>query len=368
MASHIFLAGLAAEGAVVRAILGDHMAQPARVAGVTLVQATAGPWPVAVRQGGATAAGVVVQASAHQRDRLDFALRALAMTPHDLPDGDGITYLGQGSGPMLGTDAAVLAVVLAYLEDVLPRLGTLDPHDLARRLGPALVRAASRVRARAPRPPAALRRTMAADDLHQQAWRQPYAQFFAVEEYDLSWRRFDGTLSQTATRAAFISGDAVTVLPYDPQRDRVLVVEQFRAGPLARGDAQCWQIEAIAGRVDPFETPEDAARREAAEEAGLTLTDLMPVANYYPSPAAKSEFLYSYVALTDLPDGCAGVFGVADEVEDIRGHLISFDRLMDLVVSGEIENAPLILTAFWLQRERARLRQGRSGPALSGWA
>jgi nudix-type nucleoside diphosphatase (YffH/AdpP family) len=358
MASHIFLAGLAAEGAVLRAVLGEMAAQPAHIAGLTLVEATAGPWPVAVRQTGAAAAGVVVQLSPDQRNRLDFALRALAMTPDDLPDDGGVTYLGQGCEPMFGTDAAVLAVVLAFLEDILPLQGMGQPPNPARRLGPALVRAASRVRARAPAP-SALRHNMAVGDLHQQAWRQPYAQFFAVEEYDLSWRRFDGSFSQTATRAAFISGDAVTVLPYDPQRDRVLVIEQFRAGPLARGDAQCWQIEAIAGRVDPFETPEDAARREAVEEAGLILTDLLPVGTYYPSPGAKSEFLYSYLALTDLPDGCAGVFGVADEVEDIRGHLISFDRLMDLVTSGEIATAPLILTALWLQRERARLMQGR---------
>jgi nudix-type nucleoside diphosphatase (YffH/AdpP family) len=153
-----------------------------------------------------------------------------------------------------------------------------------------------------------------------------------------------------------VSGDAVTVLPYDPKRDLVLVVEQIRAGPFARGDRQSWQIEAIAGRVDPFETPEQAARREAVEEAGLTLTEVIPVAQYYPSPGAKTEFLYSYVALTHLPDGCAGVFGLAEEAEDIRGHLISFDRLMALVASGEIANAPLILTALWLQRERARLR------------
>ena len=139
-------------------------------------------------------------------------------------------------------------------------------------------------------------------------------------------------------------------------RDLVLVVEQFRAGPLARGDVQCWQIEAVAGRVDPGETPPEAARREAVEEAGLDLRDLIEVARYYPSPGAVSEYLYSYVALVDLPDGVAGVFGMEEEAEDIRTHLIAFDRLMDLVVSGEIENAPLILTALWLQRERPRLR------------
>ena len=220
-----------------------------------------------------------------------------------------------------------------------------------------LVRAALRLRAEAPAP-TTLRHHAGPDDVTIADRRLPYAQFFAVEEFDVAWRRFDGTLNRPAPRTAFIGGDAVTVLPYDPIRDRVLVIEQFRAGPYGRGDGQAWSIEAIAGRIDPGETPEQAGRREAMEEAGLILTDLLPVAGYYPSPGAVSEYLYSYVALTDLPDGSSGVFGLADEAEDIRGHLVSFDRLMALVASGEINNAPLILTALWLQRERSTLRKG----------
>jgi hypothetical protein len=92
------------------------------------------------------------------------------------------------------------------------------------------------------------------------------------------------------------------------------------------------------------------------EEAGLTLGDLIEVAGYYPTTGAVTEFIYSYVALTDLPDGSAGVFGLDAEAEDIRGHLIDFDTLMTLVATGEVTNAPLILTALWLQRERPRLR------------
>ena len=75
-----------------------------------------------------------------------------------------------------------------------------------------------------------------------------------------------------------------------------------------------------------------------------------------PSPGICAEFLYSYVALCDLPDGAAGVFGVEGEAEDIRGHLIGFDDLMGLVTSGEASNAPLLLSALWLQRERPGLR------------
>lgn len=188
------------------------------------------------------------------------------------------------------------------------------------------------------------------------ARRVAHAGFFALEVLELSHRRFDGGMSATVTREILVSGDAVTVLPYDPGRDRVLLVEQFRSGPYGRGDPRPWQLEAIAGRIDKGETPEDCARREAVEEAGLVLGPLEPVAAYYPTPAAMTEFIYSFVAICDLPDGVAGTFGLAGEAEDIRGHLVPFDALMTALASGEVTNAPLILTALWLQRERGRLR------------
>lgn len=360
MAIPIFVAGLAAEPTLLAAILGETAGQAARAEGLGLVPAGQGPWPVAVLQEGAVSAGLLLTLAEGARARLDFVLSALGLHLVPLRHQAWLTYVGTGgSGPAPANapdlTPAVLQVFLALVPEILALEGQIGPERLAARLYPMLVRAASRLRAAAPAP-TALRHPTGPQDIETRAARLPYAHFFAIEEHDVSWRRFDGTPSETVTRAAFISGDAVTVLPYDPVRDRVLVVEQFRAGPLARGDRQCWQIEAIAGRVDPFETPETAARREAVEEAGLTLTDLIPVAQYYPSPGAVSEYLYSYLALTDLPDDSAGVFGVASEAEDIRGHLISFDQLMALVTSGEIANAPLILTALWLQRQRPRLR------------
>ncbi len=155
----------------------------------------------------------------------------------------------------------------------------------------------------------------------------------------------------------------MTVLPYDPSRDRVLVVEQVRTGPLARGAANPWQIEAVAGRIDAGETPPEAALRECAEEAGLVPWRLEKVAEYYPTPGAFTEFLYSYVGLCDLPDGVAGIHGVADEAEDIRGHLVPLDDMLARLDAGEIDNAPLILTLHWLARHHRRLRSGFAGQA-----
>jgi nudix-type nucleoside diphosphatase (YffH/AdpP family) len=191
-----------------------------------------------------------------------------------------------------------------------------------------------------------------------QAIRHPYAAYFAIEEHQLSFRRFDGSMSAVLDRAVFVSGDAAIVLPYDPVRDRVMVIEQFRAGPHVRGDANPWLIEAIAGRIDGGETPEEAARREAVEEAGLELQAIHAGPSYYPSPAAKAEYLYSFIGIADLPDAAAGLGGLEAEAEDIRSHVISFDHLMALVASGEVDNAPLLILAYWLQSKRAELRAG----------
>lgn len=190
--------------------------------------------------------------------------------------------------------------------------------------------------------------------LHQA--RRPYAAYFALDEYDLQHERFDGSLSDTVKRAVFLAPDAALVLPYDPQRDRVLLVEQVRMGPLARGDRSLWQLEPIAGRLDPGEDPQAAARREALEEAGLTLGHLEAVAETYCSPGNSSEFYYIYVGVTDLPDHSAGLGGLAAEDEDIRSHLLDFDVLMDMCDAQTVANAPLVMAAYWLAHHRDRLR------------
>lgn len=219
------------------------------------------------------------------------------------------------------------------------------------------VRAASRLRARADTGPCDLRRQAGPGDVAVTTLDEPYARFFAVEEVGLRLRRFAGGVNAPIQRAGFVIGDAVTVLPYDPARDRVLLVEQFRTGPHLRGDPQPWSLEPVAGRIDPYETPQDAARREAVEEAGIALDRLVPVAEYYPSPGAVTEYLYSYVGLADLPVAGDWLAGVEAEGEDIRAHVIGFDRLMALVASGEVRNAPLLISALWLSQARDGLRR-----------
>lgn len=236
--------------------------------------------------------------------------------------------------------------------------GRVPPGEAWKRYHAILVSAAAAERAAQPAP-ARLRHRAQPGDVDLIARAEPYAAFFSVEEYDLRHRRFAGGMSAPMRRAVFVSGDAATVLPYDPVRDRVMLIEQFRAGPFGRGDPQPWMLEPIAGRIDPGETPEQAIHREAQEEAGLTLQALEKVGEYYPSPGMLAEYLYSYVGLADLPDAGPRLGGLASEQEDIRTHLMPFAQMMALIGAGELQVGPLLLSAWWLAANRERLRAGR---------
>ncbi|QYK41133.1 MAG: NUDIX domain-containing protein [Paracoccaceae bacterium] len=357
---------------LLRVVIGrEPDAVPAQLSGHAVRWAEGRDFPMIVETSGAEAPGLLVRGlTAEDRARLDFYeggfgyhTRVLSVTCATGSEAAQVYWpdpgLWQPGAPWRLTDWAAIwgDAVAASAGDVMALYGRKPAAAVAARRWPMLVRGASRVRAAAPLP-ATLRRSPGAADVEVADRREAYANFFSVEEYDLRFRRFDGGHSATVTRAAFVSGDAVTVLPWDPLRDRVLLVEQFRAGPYVRGDANPWSLEAIAGRVDPDESPEQAARREAVEESGLRLADLWPVAAYYPSPGAKTEYIYSFVAPCDLPDGAAGIGGVEGEAEDIRSHLVPFDRLLEMIGTGEVGNAPLILTAWWLAAERARRGTG----------
>lgn len=346
--------------------------QPARLSDHAVHWAEGESFPVIAPRPGAVAEGLFVpDITAEEAARLDFYEGGFGYAVHPvdvLHDGvrtPALVYMPEpgmwrpGAPWRLAEWAAHWgAVVVEAARDVMAEHGRRPSEAVLARYPMMLTRAGARLRARHDPGPARVRRSPAPGDVAARDTTTPHAGFFAVEAAALAFRRFDGTLGAPVPREAFVMGDAVTVLPYDPVRDRVLVVEQFRAGAWARGDANPWSLEPVAGRIDGAETPEDAARREAREEAGLDLRDLRFVARYYPSPAAVTEYLYSYVALADLPDGAAGLGGLEAEAEDIRAHVLGFDALMALVASGEVQNGPLLLTALWLSRHRDGLRSG----------
>lgn len=181
-----------------------------------------------------------------------------------------------------------------------------------------------------------------------------YQGYYRVDRYELRHRLFAGGIGAPIDREVLERGDAVAVLPYDPVRDEVVMIEQFRIGGYVNGDAP-WMLEVPAGAVDDGEDAEAAARREALEEAGLNLSQLWPVLRYYSSPGTLSERIIVFCAPVDAA-GAGGVHGLDDENEDIRVVVLPFADAMAAMSDGQIVASPAVIALQWLALNRDRLR------------
>ncbi|WOI55085.1 NUDIX domain-containing protein [Palleronia sp. LCG004] len=322
---------------------------------------------ILIAQAGATVSGLMLYPNAKQAARLAYYATGCGGSPEtcDVRIGteqreatlfriSGTTGVGPWDFGEWSTRYG--KVTRRAADEAMAYLGEIDGTTLRARMPTILMRAAARLRGETHDAPVTLRSATHRDRVEVIAETRPYVDYFAVEEVIVSHPRFDGGKSERLKRAGFVMGDAVTVLPYDPVRETVMLIEQFRAAPFLRGDPRPWVLEPIAGRIDPGETPEEAARREAIEEAGLELRALHLIGGNYPSPGAVTEYLFCHIGIADLPDEAEGLGGLDAEGEDIRAHVIPFDRLMELVETGEIDTGPTMLSALWLERERARGR------------
>jgi ADP-ribose pyrophosphatase len=343
---------------------GEPVLRPARLAGYKLRRDPAGVAVALAARPGEETGGGLVSVSGDALARITFAMAAFGA--HLLPvevmaGGETIpaaacVFAGavpEGEGAPTGEDRARLAEALV---EIAGHFGRRAPDEMPALLHGIGVRALARARGRRQAVPVVLGTPLRDGDLEPVEREFAYARYFGVEEHLLRHRRFDGTMSAVVARGTFTSGDAVTVLPYDPRADKVLLVEQFRAGPYARRDPRPWSLETIAGRCDRAEPPEETARREAREEAGLALGRVEQIAAYYPSPGTMAEFITAFVGEADL-SAAGGVHGLAEEHEDIRAIVVPRAEAMAAVAAGEINNAPLLLSLYWLDANAARLRR-----------
>lgn len=322
-----------------------------------------GPFPMIEQSTGARAEGVLVTGlGAQEIARLDFYEGGFNYDLQDVTLGDGQlaqvyvpqTGLWTPDGPWSLSEwqDAYGALSRFAADEVMQYYGNRDRDEVARIFPRIRARAAARVNALSSQHGSGTFRGQV--EVTQR--RIAYSHYYALEEIHLRHEKFSGDMSGTMERAVFVGNDAAILLPYDPVRDCVMLVEQIRMGPLVRGDSTLWQLEPIAGGIDPGETPEDAARREAQEEAGLTLIALEKIAEVYASPGNATEFFYVFLGLADLPDTVTGIGGLDSEHEDIRSHIMPFDSFIEMVDTFGATNAPLVMAANWLARHRDRLR------------
>jgi ADP-ribose pyrophosphatase len=165
-----------------------------------------------------------------------------------------------------------------------------------------------------------------------------YGGFFKLYRFELRHDLFDGGESPVLTRELLDRYHAAAVLPYDPVRDELVLIEQFRS------------------LIEPGETAEQLVHREAMEEAGCIISDVIPVHHYYSSPGSSNEKIQIYFARTET-EGLGGVHGIDEEGEDIRVHVVSSDTALEWLDQGRIDSALPIIALQWFRLNRDRIRK-----------
>ncbi|OCH18519.1 ADP-ribose diphosphatase [Aliivibrio sp. 1S165] len=191
------------------------------------------------------------------------------------------------------------------------------------------------------------------DDVDILSKQSLYNGFFNMTKITFRHKLFNGGWSEYIDRELFERGHAVALLPYDPITDKVILIEQVRVGALESDNP--WQYEIVAGMIDKDQTSEQVAIREADEEAGIKVSNLEKISNFYPSSGGCTEQLDVFIGCTDASKA-TGIHGLDDENEDIRVHVFTREEAYALVTSGIIENAASIIALQWLELNISRLR------------
>ena len=179
--------------------------------------------------------------------------------------------------------------------------------------------------------------------------------YFRVDRFRVRHERFEGGWSNVFAREIMDRGArVVAVLLFDPQHDKIVMIEQFRAAAMAKDDNP-WMLELVAGVVDPGEAPEATARREAKEEAGCEVSELQKLFSYYTTPGIASEQLTLYIGRTTAPED-GSVFGLPEENENIRVHVMDAAKAISFLYAGKLRDASSIIAMQWFALQHTGLR------------
>ncbi|MDW5500198.1 ADP-ribose diphosphatase [Pseudomonas lundensis] len=182
-----------------------------------------------------------------------------------------------------------------------------------------------------------------------------YRGFFSLNLYRFRHRLFNGEMSPEIKREIFERGHAAVLLPYDPVRDEVVLIEQLRIAAVDTSSSP-WLLEMVAGMIETGESVEDVCRREALEEAGVKVGRCKPVLSYLASPGGTSERLSIMVGEVDATTA-EGIHGLEEEHEDIRVHVVSREQAYRWVEEGAIDNAASVIALQWLALHHESLRK-----------
>jgi GDP-mannose pyrophosphatase NudK len=172
--------------------------------------------------------------------------------------------------------------------------------------------------------------------------------FGLVQRHEFELRRRDGSW-QKQLRETYDRGDGAAVLLCDKAAGEVVLIRQFRYPAFYRGESP-YLIEACAGKLEG-DDPETCARKEAMEETGYRVGELVKAYDSFMSPGAVTERISMFIGFIE---GIAEVRGggLHDEGEDIEILRVPFSDALAMIDSGEIADAKTIMLLQYAALER----------------
>lgn len=147
-------------------------------------------------------------------------------------------------------------------------------------------------------------------------------------------------------REVYDRGNGATILLYNPGKQSVVLVRQFRVATWVNGNEDGRLIETCAGLLDDDE-PEDCIRKEAVEETGYQVSNVRKVFELYMSPGGVTELVHFFVAEYDDNQRANAGGGVEDE--DIEVLEMPFAQALAMVKRGEIRDGKAVILLQYLQ-------------------
>jgi len=182
------------------------------------------------------------------------------------------------------------------------------------------------------------------------------ARHLRIDTFRFRHRLFSGEWSAERSYDVLRRGGAVAIVLYDPDRDAVVLVEQFRL-PAQLAGSSPWQLEAAAGLIDTDETPQAVAIRETREETGLALIgEPIRIQRYLSSSGNSDERVVLLCGRVDAA-AAGGVHGLPAEHEDIRVVVKTLAEIEAMLEAGAIESGHTLIGLYWLLRHRERLQR-----------
>ena len=135
------------------------------------------------------------------------------------------------------------------------------------------------------------------------------------------------------------------MLPYDPIKKEIILIQQFRAGTLSRYDED-YLYEIVAGIIDGDEKPEDTAIRECLEETGCEVKRILPIQSYFPSPGSSESYYNLYLGEINAFDG-ERIRGLENENEDILVKSFKIKEVRKMMKEKKINNGLTLVALQW---------------------